>query len=167
MKMNFAKALVVVSMFAGTEALAANSVANMQDSQGKVMIDHGQGYVLAALNMGLNVGDRIFVGKDSSAVIAFEGCTLTIAKPTVFTVGKSAPCSKGMKTAQIGGVFVAPAADLPGGAAAGAGAAGGAAAGAGLAGAGPLLLVGGGIVAGGAILLLSNTKTCATGVSAC
>jgi hypothetical protein len=158
MKMNFAKALVVLSMFAGTEALAANSVANIQDSQGKVMIDHGQGYVLAALNAGLNVGDRVFVGKDSSAVVAFEGCTLTIAKPTVFTVGKVAPCAKGMKTAQMGGVFITPA-DAP---------IGGAGAGAGLAGAGPLLLVGGGIIAAGGILLLSNNKkTCAASVSAC
>jgi len=158
MKTNFAKALVVLSMFAGTEALAANSVANLQDVQGKVMIDHGKGFELAALNSGLNVGDRVFVGQGGSAVVAFEGCTVNIAKATVFTVGKVAPCAKGTKTADIGGVFVTPAAVQH---AVVVGATGG-----GLSTAAPALLIGGGLIAGGGLLLLTK-KTCAAGVSAC
>jgi len=170
MTSKFSVAAFALTMFVTTGAFAAGNVANLLDAQGKVMVDHGKGFVQASLNSGLNVGDRVFVGQNSSAVVSFEGCTLNIAKSTVYTISKQAPCAKGMKTAQIGDVFVAPAGDAPAGAgAAGAGAAGAGAAGAGAAGLGagafgglgPALLIAP-IALGGGFLLLR-----CSGVSAC
>ncbi len=164
MNSKFSMAAFALSMCVTTGAFAAGNVANLLDAQGKVMIDHGKGFVQAPLNTGLNVGDRVFVGQNSSAVVSFEGCTLNISKSTVYMIGKQAPCAKGMKTAQVGNVFVSPAGDAPVGAgAAGAGAAGaGAGLGAaGLGGLGPALLLAP-IALGGGFLLLS-----CSGVSAC
>ena len=155
------------SMASATEA----PVANLLDANGKILVDHGQGFVLA-VGSALQAGDRIFIGDKSSATVAYAECRVKLAKPIVFIVGKTAPCVKGANAAQAGSVFIAPTADAPAGAgAAGAGAggagAGGAGAGAGGAGAGagaggfaglgPLLLLPPAIL-GGAFFILTASK---------
>ncbi len=110
MKTMFSIALVSVLLVASTSAQAANNVANLQKFQGKVLVNHGQGFARVSLNTGLNVGDQVLVGDDASAVITFESCTVNIAKSTVFKVTKTAPCAKGQKIAQVGEMFIVPAA---------------------------------------------------------
>lgn len=88
---------------------AASNVAALSDVNGKVLINQGKGFVKAAAQNKLNIGDKIMVGMNASANIDFGTCLLTIAKPTVYTVTKVVPCAIGEKTAQIGNVFVSPA----------------------------------------------------------
>ncbi len=153
MKITLSKALVSAMLVASTGAQAANSVANLQMFQGKVLVNHGQGFAGATVNARLNAGDSVLVGDGSSAVISFEGCTVNIAKSTVFKVTKVAPCAKGEKVAQVGDVFIAPAAKIVGPAAA----------------SGALFnpvpfVLGATMVVGGGVLLFS--KNC-NGISAC
>jgi len=110
MKSTLSKMIVAAGVLASTGAQAANSVASLQMFQGKVLVNHGQGFSDAVVNTGLNVGDQIMVGNGGSALISFDGCTVNLAKATVFKVGKTAPCAKGQKLAQVGDVFIAPAA---------------------------------------------------------
>ena len=119
-----------------------------------VPVDHGQGFTLA-VGAGLQAGDRVFIGERSSAIVAYAGCMVKLDKPTVFVVGKTAPCALNADTVQVGSVFISPALDVPpvgGGAGAGATGAGTAGAGSGvlgsLAGLGPLLILPPAIIVG-------------------
>lgn len=150
--MNSLKTLLVSTaiLASATAAVATEApVANLLDMSGKVMIDRGHGFASVS-DQSLKAGDRIFVGDKSSAVVAYAGCSVKLAEPTVFVVGKTAPCAKGASVVKIGSVLVAPAADVPVGAgAAGAGAGG-------LGGLGPLVILPPVILAGGLFFLLSS-----------
>jgi hypothetical protein len=92
-------------------AMAAQSVAVVQNVSGKVLVNKGKGFVPATGALQLGAGDRLLVGKDSTATISYAECAVSLAKPSVFTVTKVAPCVAGEKNAVVDGAFVTPAAD--------------------------------------------------------
>jgi hypothetical protein len=156
MNYRFVSGVLIASLLGASIAQAAVSVAAIDAVQGKVLVNHGAGFVALVDGAALNAGDRVMVGKDSAAVIAYaNGCSVTVSEAKVVTVAKSAPCKAG-STAMIGSSFVSPVADVPGGAymapAAGF----------------PLLLplLGGAAVVGGGILLFNNNNS-GCGLSGC
>lgn len=92
-------------------AFAASGVASLTSSEGKVLLNAGEGFVPVSGPVALNVGDKIMLGKDGFVTVAFKDCAVSLDKPTVFTVTKEAPCTKGRLAALEAGVFVTPAAD--------------------------------------------------------
>ncbi len=125
---------------------AETPVANLLDVTGKILVGRGQGFV-ALSESTLKVGDHVFVGDKSSAIVAYAGCTVKLYKPTVFVVSKAAPCLQGANSTQIGSVIISPAVDnAPGGS------------GGGLSPLGTAALVGLPIVVGGGLLLLTASK---------
>jgi hypothetical protein len=104
----------LVCLFASASVVsAAQSVAVVQGASGKVLVNKGKGFSPVVGDVQLNAGDRILVGEDSFATISYADCAVSLAKPTVFTVAKAAPCVEGQKSAMIDGVMVSPVADLP------------------------------------------------------
>jgi hypothetical protein len=142
----FKTVLVAASIVSFASAQASVIVAELGTVQGKVMINHGKGFVPAAGLVSLNAGDQLMVGEKSSAVVNYaSGCAVSVAATQVVTISAKAPCKAGEKVAMIGDTAIAPAADVmdpsvPYG----------------FAGALPLLLIGGGVLGLGAVLLLSR-----------
>ena len=139
-------------------------IANLFQVSGKILVDSGKGFV-ASGDRALQLGDRIFIGDKSSVTVAYADCTVTLNKPSVFIIGKIAPCAKGVSTAENNSVMITPARDAPPGAGiAGAHSAGAAGVGAGAGGAGgfggfgPLLLLGPAI-GGAALIILTASKS--------
>lgn len=148
MNYTFKTILVAASIMSFATAQASAIVAELGTIQGKVMINHGKGFVPAVGVISLNAGDQLMVGEKSSAVVNYaSGCAVSVAATQVVTISAKAPCKAGEKVAMIGDAAIAPAADMdpmpP--VAYGAGAL-------------PLLLIGGGVLGVGAILLLSRSQ---------
>ncbi len=95
-------------------AQAANSVAVIGDASGKVMVNSGKGFVPVKGSFALGAGDKVLVGENSFATISYAECAVSLSKPTVFSVTKTAPCLAGEKSALAEGVFIAPVADAGG-----------------------------------------------------
>ena len=135
-------------------SLAYSPIAEASGLQGKVLVNHGRGFVPAAGTVLLNAGDKILVGANSSAKINYLNakCLVSANASSVVTVTDAAPCKLGTVVGSVDTVFAVPAAtdpafvpppDFP---------------------ILPVLLIGGaGLVAGGFILF---SKKC-SGVSVC
>ncbi len=149
----FTSVLVASCITSFTVAQAAVVVAELGAFEGKVLVNHGKGFVPATGALGLNVGDQLLVGEKSSAVVTYNtGCKVSASAGQVLTVSAKAPCKAGEKVAMVGSEMIAPAADPVGA---------GAMAGGGLFGGGsvlPLVLVGGGIAATVGIILATRPK---------
>ena len=99
-----------------SSSLAEPNFANVQSVQGKVLINQGSGFVAALNGLALKPGDKIMVGKEASAVVAYNnGCEVSISEPKVLTITKLAPCPAGAKIATVGSSFAAPVAGGSGG----------------------------------------------------
>lgn len=97
------------AMFMAAPVLASNApVAQLQAANGKVLVNQGQGFVPAKGTVALNAGDRIMVGKDSSASVLYTAanCKVDVAAATVVSVEASAPCVSGETVGAIDSVFV-------------------------------------------------------------
>ncbi|MDE2445265.1 MAG: hypothetical protein KGO94_03740 [Alphaproteobacteria bacterium] len=141
--------VLVASLLSATVVQAAVSVAELGSIQGKVLVNKGEGFVALTNGTELNAGDRVMVGKDSAATIAYaNGCAVSVNAAQVVTVAKTAPCKAGASVSVVGSNLVAPVADVPGGYAPAAG----------LGAALPLLLIGGGAAVVGGILILNNNN---------
>jgi hypothetical protein len=110
------KTLSLVSALAfavtSTAAVAASSVAQLTGSTGKVMVNAGAGFVAPEGIFDLKAGDKVFVGKEGSAVISYlNGCAVTVNSGSVVAVAPKAPCKKGT-TAAVEASLITPAADL-------------------------------------------------------
>jgi hypothetical protein len=90
---------------------AANNVAVIADVSGKVMVNTGEGFKPVAGSFALGAGDKVLVGENSFATISYTECAVSLSKPTVFSVTKTAPCLAGEKSAAAEGMFITPAAD--------------------------------------------------------
>ena len=139
MNFRFVSSLLVASVLSMNCVQAASNVAEISSIQGKVLVNQGKGFVTLANSSILNAGDRVMVGKKSSAVIAYaNGCVVTVGATKVVTVGKSAPCKSGsIVIAPVADVSVAPAVYDP---------------------TLPLVFIGGALVVGGGVLLLNNNN---------
>ena len=142
MKSRFISILLVASMLGLNAAQAAANFAEIGSIQGKVLVNQGSGFVALSDGASLKAGDRVMVGKDSGAVIAYaNGCSVAVNESKVLTIAKVAPCKVGEHVAMIGSSLVAPVAgsvDSPLGIPL------------------PLLVVGGGAVAVGAYFVFKG-----------
>lgn len=97
-----------LGLFVGS-AFANADFAVIQSLHGKVLINHGKGFVAALDGAVLSPGDQIMVSNKSDAVVAFgNGCQVTIAEPKLMTLGKTAPCLAGEKVGSVGSSIVSP-----------------------------------------------------------
>jgi hypothetical protein len=145
----FKSVLVAASIVSFASAQASVIVAELGSTSGKVLINHGKGFVPATGLVSLNAGDQLMVGEKSSAVVNYaSGCAVSVAATQVVTISAKAPCKAGEKVAMIGDTAIAPAGDAPMAAPYGAGF-----------GALPLLLIGGGVAATAAVLLLTRKSS--------
>ena len=99
-------------LLASTIIAAQAGIAQLGDAHGKVLVNHGKGFVAVTGAADLNIGDRIMIGDQSFATVSFAGCTVSLSEPTVFTVTKNAPCAAGQQAAVVEGAIVSPTADL-------------------------------------------------------
>ena len=140
-------------------ALASTPIAEVSGLQGKVLVNHGKGFVPAVGSVLLNAGDKIMVGANSSAKINYltAKCLVSANASSVVTVTAKAPCSLGTVVGSVDNVFAVPAAGE--GTAGIAGLSTEATIGLGI---GAVAVVGGGLWAAGVF-----DKKCAAGVSVC
>lgn len=120
MKMKLAFVAVVAAAIASSQALAAVPVAHVGKSSGKVMVNQGKGFVPLAEGAALFAGDKVFVGKDGSASIAYNDkeCTVDIAPASVMQVQPTAPCAGAETVSSVDSVFIHSAQAVGGGGAA-------------------------------------------------
>jgi hypothetical protein len=108
--------IVVAAGLLCSAAIAEVNVAQVQSFQGKVLINQGNGFNLAANGLSLKPGDKILVSKEASAIVTYaNGCQVSISEPKVLTVSKAAPCPAGAKIASVGSNFATPVAGGGGG----------------------------------------------------
>lgn len=100
---------IAATMMMVAPVIAANApVAELQAATGKVLVNQGQGFVSAAGIVALNAGDKIMVGKDSSARVLYTAanCSVDLAAATVMAVEAKAPCAAGETVGAVDSVFV-------------------------------------------------------------
>ena len=73
---------LAVAVLMSTSAFAG--IAQIGDVHGKVLVNHGKGFVPASDFASLNVGDKVMVGAKSFATLSYAGCSISIKSPTVF-----------------------------------------------------------------------------------
>lgn len=107
MKLLLAPVLILgLGAYPALASNAAPAVAVVADMNGKVLVNAGHGFVPAVSTQALNAGDRVFIGENAFATVAYGSCEVSYSKPAVFTVTAKAPCDKPV---------VSPVAHLPGG----------------------------------------------------
>jgi hypothetical protein len=99
---------VLAAVLTAGPASATEGTARLTSTEGKVLVNQGAGFLPASGGMSINVGDKIFVGREASASITYVADNCQVAAPAgrVLTVRVLSPCQD--KTVQI-----QPAADLP------------------------------------------------------
>jgi hypothetical protein len=107
-------------LLAMSTAHATVGVAQLSQLQGKVLVNHGKGFEPANGLVELSAGDKVLVGKESSATLSYMGsdCTVTVAESSVVTVSEVAPCKAGEVVGAVDSVIVIPAQAEEGGGAA-------------------------------------------------
>lgn len=86
---------ILISGMMSSSVLAGGFAASVSDFSGKVMVNKGDGFVPLVSGASLNVGDKVLVGEDSFAVLAYAECAVSLSKPAVISVAKDAPCNAG------------------------------------------------------------------------
>ena len=113
MRSRFTSILLVASMLGLNAAQAAANFAEIGSIQGKVLVNQGNGFVALTDGALLNAGDRVMVGKDSGAVIAYaNGCSVSVNEAKIVTIAKVAPCKVGAHVAMVGSSLISPVGDL-------------------------------------------------------
>src|SRR5688572_16439182 len=64
-----------------TTAVKAETKAQMTSVNGKVLVNQGSGFIPVIGNMGLKLGDKVFVGPEASASITYLADNCKIAAP--------------------------------------------------------------------------------------
>jgi hypothetical protein len=93
-----------------TMTFSASKVAEIISSNGKVLVNRGNGFHPAESFAALSAGDTIMVGREASAVIgySFGGCSATLSPGSVTTVPAKAPCGRGEQVAMADSVVITP-----------------------------------------------------------
>ncbi len=101
---------VVCAMVLSSTVLAGNVLptATISDFSGKVLVNHGKGFVPVTGSEALLAGDKILVGENAFAVVSYADCAVSLSSPTVMSVSAKAPCVGGSADA----TFVQPVADI-------------------------------------------------------
>ena len=88
---------VMLGTLAGLAAseAAAKPLGEISGIHGKVLLSTKHGFVPATLHQPVSAGTRILVGKDAMAVLAFPGCTLTLAPGKIHSIAAD-PCTSAM-----------------------------------------------------------------------
>jgi hypothetical protein len=86
--------------------------ATVATTDGKVLVNSGQGFVATLPQNALAIGDQIMVGGESQAVLVYgkAGCRLTLNANTLLRITAKPPCKPGEHLAMDNQVFVQPAA---------------------------------------------------------
>jgi hypothetical protein len=109
----FSAALALASMVMTVAAQAAAPLADLSQIHGKVLVNHGKGFEAVVGAVSLNAGDQVMVGSESGAVISYvSGCSVSVVKPKVITIGAKAPCVAGVATIEAENTFIVPVADF-------------------------------------------------------
>jgi hypothetical protein len=106
--LRLAIAILAASAFT-VEAMAAQSVATISSTDGKVLLDRGNGFHAAKAGMELFHDDRVLVSADSALTISYPDCALAITKPSLLTITKTAPCAPDQSADLNGAVMIQPA----------------------------------------------------------
>jgi hypothetical protein len=101
-------ATVALSFAFSPMAFGKDLVVHLVETKGKVLINHGGRFVPALDAMALRAGDRILVGQESTATLAYPDCSVTLAAANIFTVPSAKACAPGETASLIDGVFVKP-----------------------------------------------------------
>ena len=81
---------------------------SLKQIQGTVLINHGKGYSIARLDMGLKAGDRVLTMDGARAVIVqADGCVVKLTDNVIFTLESPSTCQGGTKTIRKVGPYYA------------------------------------------------------------
>ncbi len=98
----------------GTMARAETLAGSLKETQGKVLVNAGNGYELAQPGMLLKLGDRVLTLQGGSAVVAqVDGCVTRLAENTAFTLQEPSLCNGGVNTLRQIGPYYAQAIGAP------------------------------------------------------
>jgi hypothetical protein len=93
----FKTILVAAISFASISAAYAEAITNgptLIAPTGKVLVNHGQGFVQAADGQTLKFQDRIMVGKGAAVTLAYAKCSLVLKEGTLLSLPKGDLCGK-------------------------------------------------------------------------
>ena len=94
----------------GTMARAETLAGSLKETQGKVLVNAGNGYELAQPGMLLKLGDRVLTMAGASAlVIQDDGCVTRLAENVVFMLQTPSVCDGGVDSARGVGPYLAQA----------------------------------------------------------
>ena len=91
-------------------ARAETLAGSLKETQGKVLVNAGNGYELAQPGMLLKLGDRVLTLQGGSAVVVqVGGCVTRLAENTAFTLQEPSLCNGGVNTLRQIGPYYAQA----------------------------------------------------------
>ena len=94
----------IQSAYAKEESLKGS----LKQIQGTVLINHGKGYSIARLDMGLKPGDRVLTMDGARAVIVqSDGCVIKLTDNVIFTLESPGSCQDGTETIRKVGPYYA------------------------------------------------------------
>jgi len=98
----------------GTMARAETLAGSLKETQGKVLVNAGNGYELAQPGMLLKLGNRVLTLQGGSAVVVqVGGCVTRLAENTAFTLQEPSLCNGGVNTLRQIGPYYAQAIGAP------------------------------------------------------
>lgn len=96
-----AGSLAAICLFQVASAEEAQVVASLQAVEGKVFVDHGDGFSLDLTNKGLRPGDRVMISGEGKAVLAYvDSCSFELGRDSMTVVTDTA-CVDGIQTAAL------------------------------------------------------------------
>jgi opacity protein-like surface antigen len=90
-------------------AQAAQSSVVLGEAHGKVLVGDANGFAPGATGSALADGTKVLVGEDSRTSIVYDGCTVLLEKPTLYTINSKTGCLNGSTAITT---MIAPTADL-------------------------------------------------------
>ena len=98
-------ALLATAMLALTLASGASAqegfTATITDTDGKVLVNQGEGFAPATEGQRLKPGDRVMAQKGADADIKFDDqCPLDVSQNTIVTIPEKSPCAGGVPLVQ-------------------------------------------------------------------
>jgi hypothetical protein len=101
-------ALLAVQL--AVHAMAAEPFALIADVEGKVLINQGNGFLVAKKAMPVEPGNRIFIGAKSEVSLTYNsmGCTAVLSKAAIVKITKTVECAPELVLNTMDAVVAAP-----------------------------------------------------------